>query len=277
MEMSEERFVNALRAELDAVVARYEALVRAHEQTLSVVREREVDALRGEIAALRSECDRERARAADLGAEVASLRGKVSSLERDLASAREEAAREREAASAAVARATQAFEEERRRAAEVLAEARAAAEAAEELQGTFAAERSFVEACRGLEGSMLMAALEGALGRALDRTAATSAALKARGLDNVLAQAVRERGRQVTQAPLLEREKAAIGALAAAANCALIIPEAGVRFSPGSMDKAASVSDPAEEGNVVECLVPGLRLAGTDGSLVLPRVVVATG
>jgi len=49
MEMSEERFVNALRAELDAVVARYEALVRAHEQTLSVVREREVDALRGEV------------------------------------------------------------------------------------------------------------------------------------------------------------------------------------------------------------------------------------
>ncbi|HLM73961.1 MAG TPA: hypothetical protein VK459_14750 [Polyangiaceae bacterium] len=275
--MSGESFVSALRAELEAVVARYEALVRAHEQTLSAVREREADGLRREIAERRAEGDRGRAREAELSAEVAALRGKVASLERDLAGAKEEAAREREAAREAIAKATQAIEEERKRSSEIQAEARAAAEAAEELQGTFAGERKFVEASRGLEGSMLMTALEGALGRALDRSAATSAALKARGLDNVLAQAVRERGRQAAQAPLLEREKSAIGALAAAAGCSLIIPDAGVRFSPGSMDKAASVSDPAEEGNVVECLVPGLRLAGTDGSLVLPRVVVATG
>ena len=275
--MSGETFVTALRAEFEAVVARYEALTRAHEQTLSAVREREADGLRGEIAALRAEGERARAREADLGSEVLALRGKVSALERDLAAARAEALREREAASAAVAKAAEAVEEERKRASALEVEARAAAEAAEELQGTFASERRFVEACRGLEGSMLMTALEGALGRALDRTAAASAALKARGLDNVLGQAVRERGRQAAQAPLLERERAAIGALAAAAGCSLIIPDAGVRFSPASMDKAASVSDPAEEGNVVECLVPGLRLSGTDGSLVLPRVVVATG
>jgi chromosome segregation protein len=275
--MSGESFVFALRAELEAVVARYEALVRSHEQTLSAVREREAEALRGEMAALRAESDRGRAREADLSAEVGALRGKVSSLERDLSAARDEAAREREAAAAAIAKMREAIEDERKRSGELLAEARAAAEAAEELQGTFAAERRFVEASKGLEGSMLLTALEGALGRALDRSAATSAALKARGIDNVLAQAVKERGRQAAQAPLLERERSAIGALAAAAGCALIIPEAGVRFSPGSMDKAASVSDPAEEGNVVECLVPGLRLAGTDGSLVLPRVVVATG
>lgn len=275
--MSGESFVSALRAELEAVVARYEALARAHEQTLSAVRERDADALRGQIAALRSEVERARAREADLSAEVSALRGQVSSLERDLASAKDEAAREREAAKTALEKATKAIEEERKRGRELEAEARAAAEAAEELQGTFAEERKFVEACRGLEGSLLMTALEGALGRALDKTAATSAALKSRGLDNVLAQAIRERGRQAAQAPLLERERSAIGALAAAAGCSLMIPDAGVRFLPGSMDKAASVSDPAEEGNVVECLVPGLRLAGTDGSLVVPRVVVATG
>lgn len=275
--MSGESFVSALRAELEAVVARYEALARAHEQTLSAVRERDADALRGQIAALRSEVERARAREADLSAEVSALRGQVSSLERDLASAKDEAAREREAAKTALEKATKAIEEEQKRGLKLEAEARAAAEAAEELQGTFAEERKFVEACRGLEGSLLMTALEGALGRALDKTAATSAALKSRGLDNVLAQAIRERGRQAAQAPLLERERSAIGALAAAAGCSLMIPDAGVRFLPGSMDKAASVSDPAEEGNVVECLVPGLRLAGTDGSLVVPRVVVATG
>jgi hypothetical protein len=43
------------------------------------------------------------------------------------------------------------------------------------------------------------------------------------------------------------------------------------------MDKAATASDPAEEGNVLECLLPGLRRVGTDGSLVFPRVRVATG
>jgi chromosome segregation ATPase len=75
MEMSGESFVTALRAELEAVVARYEALTRAHEQTLSAVREREADGLRGEIAALRAEGERARAREADLSSEVASLRG----------------------------------------------------------------------------------------------------------------------------------------------------------------------------------------------------------
>lgn len=275
--MSGESFVGALRAELEAVVVRYEALVRAHGQTLSAVREREADGLRAEIAALRAEGERGRTREAELSAEVSALRGKVSSLERDLAAVKDDAAREREAAKAALEKAAKAVEEERKRASELEAEARAAAEAAEELQGTFAAERKFVEACRGLEGSMLLVALEGALGRALDKTAATSAALKARGLDNVLSQAVRERGRQAAQAHLLERERTALGALAAAAGCSLIIPEAGVRFSPTAMDKAVTVSNPAEEGNVVECLVPGLRLAGTDGALVVPRVVVASG
>jgi hypothetical protein len=43
------------------------------------------------------------------------------------------------------------------------------------------------------------------------------------------------------------------------------------------MDKAMVQADPAEEGNVLECLMPGLRLAGTDGALVFPRVLVATG
>jgi hypothetical protein len=272
-----ESFTAALRAELDAVIARYEALVRAHGEALVAVRARDAEARSSEIAALRAEGERTRAREGELVAEVASLRVRVRELERDLALAQDEAAREREVAKAVAAEAKEALERERRRSADLEVEARAASEAAQALEGTFASERRFVEACVGLEGSMLMEALKGALGRELEKTAAAYGALKARGLDNLLAQAVKERGRSAVQAPLLERERSAIGALAAAAGCALIVPETGARFSAASMDKASTVSDPAEEGNVIECLVPGLRLAGTDGSLVLPRVVVATG
>ena len=79
------------------------------------------------------------------------------------------------------------------------------------------------------------------------------------------------------QAPLLEREKSALPGMAAAAGCELIAPATGTKFSPQSMEKASTVSEPAEEGNVVECAMPGLRRSGTEGALVFPRVVVATG
>lgn len=275
--MSGESFTAALRAELDAVVARYEALVRAHGEALSSVRDRDVEALRGEVAALRAEGERQKAREGELQAEVASLRAKAEGLERELAQAREEAAREREAARAAVKAAEEALEQERKRSVELEAEARVAAEAAQALEGTFAAEKAFVAACGGLEGSMLMEALRAALGQDLRAAPATYGALKARGLDATLAHAARERGRHAAQAPLLDREQRALSGLAAAAGCELIVPATGAKFSASSMDKASTVSDPAEEGNVVQCLVPGIRLAGTDGALVLPRVVVASG
>jgi hypothetical protein len=246
--MSDESFAAALRAELDAVVARYEALVRA----LASLGGRETDALRAEAARLASENQRLTAAEADRKAEVAALTARVAGLSRDL-------------------------DEARARADRLEIEARAALDATMSYEEQFAGERRFVEAGRDLGGSLLGEALAAAVGRALEPGSATFAVLKARGLETALVAAVRDRGRSAVSAPLLDRERTALAALAAAAGAELLAPPPGTRFSAASMEKASAVSEPAEEGNVVACAMPGLRRAGTDGALVFPRVVVATG
>lgn len=250
-----ESFASALRAEIDAVVGRYEALVRA----LAEVGSREADALRAEVLRLTAEVDRARAEGAAQAAEITKLSvlaaeraRRVEELEGELRRARDKAGELEKAAERAQAT-TQAYEEQ------------------------FAAERKFVDACGPLAGSLLEEVIVANLGRAVDGTSATFALLKARGLEATLAAAFKDRGRSTGHAPLLEREKAALPALAAAAGCELIVPVDGTRFSAGSMEKGGSVSDPAEEGNVVSTAMPGLRRAGTEGALVFPRVVVATG
>jgi hypothetical protein len=50
----------------------------------------------------------------------------------------------------------------------------------------------------------------------------------------------------------------------------------GQRYSAATMDKAGERAEPADEGLVVACVMPGLRLAGSAGSLVHPRVIVGT-
>jgi hypothetical protein len=80
----------------------------------------------------------------------------------------------------------------------------------------------------------------------------------------------------VARAPLTDDERAALAALAAASGCVLVEVPAGARFHAGTMDKAATRSEPSEEDLVLECLAPGLRLEGTTGSLVHPRVLVGT-
>lgn len=245
-------FALALRAEIDAVVARYEALARAHEETVSAVRARETDALGKELSEARLERDRLRAEAGEQRAEIATLRAELQAISRDLDAARA-------------------------RAEELVGAARSAGEAARALAEQFVAEDRFVTACAGLSGSLLGEALKSALGREIAADPATYAALKGRGLEIVLTLTFKERGRSVVQAPLLERERAALPGIAAAAGCELLIPTPGTRFAATAMDKASSVSQPAEEGNVVECLIPGARRSGTEGALVLPRVVVATG
>jgi len=223
-----ETFAAALRAEIEAVVTRYEALVASrNEMAAELSGAREAEGLRKEFDALREERDA-------LARELAEARTKIRELEAQAASA-------------------------------------------SELAEQFTAEKRFVEACAGAVGTMLGDALRSALGREIERSPAAYAALKAKGLEAVLIGAFKERGRSVGGAPLLEREKSPLSALAVAAGCELVTPEAGVRFVAASMDKAASVSDPAEEGNVVECLLPGLRRSGTEGALVFPRVRVATG
>jgi hypothetical protein len=250
-----ESFAGALRAELDAVVGRYEALVKA----LAELSGREAEGLRAELARaaaenerLRAEVEAQRAENERLGARAGELSLRVAELEREVTGSR-----------------ARASELER------TAQAAQAAQAAYEEQ--FAAERRFVDAAREIAGSMLGEALQTILGRALDAASPTYAALKARGLEATLSAALKERGRSSAQAPLLERERAVLGALAAAAGCELITPAAGTRFTAASMEKGGAVSDPAEEGNVVSCAVPGLRRAGTDGALLFPRVIVASG
>jgi hypothetical protein len=233
-------------------VARYEALCRAHEETLSVVRARDSEALGQELASARVERDRLRIEAGEQKAEIATLRVEIQAISRDL-------------------------EVARARAAELEGAAREAGETVRALSEQFAAEDRFVTACAGLEGSLLGEALKTSLGREIVANPATYAALKGRGLEIILSLTFKERGRSVVQAPLLERERAALPGLAAAAGCELLTPTAGTRFTATAMDKASSVSQPAEEGNVVECLIPGARRSGTEGALVLPRVVVATG
>lgn len=310
-------FVSAMRAEIEAIVARYEALVRSHQEALAAARESEVAKLKQDLATASQNlstmlADRERAKAleADLRGQIKAQTARADRLDADLREARALADRERAAGQEAQARLRELADEARRQAdeareearrkieaareearrqieaakaeaqkqlAQVEGELRSAQQEAESLSGAFASERAFLDACRGLDGSGLLDAIRSAFGAELVANPTTYAALKERRLDNVLSLALKERGRLVVAIPLQDRERAALRGLAEAAGCELIAPEHGVRFSASSMDKASTTPDPAEEGNVLECLLPGLRLAGSDGSLVFPRVLVATG
>jgi len=254
-----EIFSSALRAEIEGLVARYEALVKSRLEDLERSGSRDAEGLRSEISSLRHE--REAA-----GRELSSLRSERDSLSRELSTLRAE--RDGLARELAEAKARMSSLE---------AEARAGAAAASALEEQFHGEKKFVAAAAGAAGTMLEDALRAAIGRDLEPSPSLYATLKSKGLEAVLVHAFKERGRTVAQAPLLEREKSVLGPLASAAGCELVAPAHGTRFSPSSMEKAATASDPAEEGNVVESLLPGLRRAGTEGSLVFPRVRVATG
>ena len=295
-------FAAAMKAEVEAVVARYEALARAHQEALAAARDQETARLKGEISLLLSDRERSKTQDTELRAQLKQSAARVELLERDLAAARDlaqraEAARaeaqkkidtvsaegQRKLADAAAKQEALRVEAEAR-----IAEARRKAELAErELDSTrhvadslneaFAVERALVDAAQGLDGTLLHEALRGALGAEWSPSPAVYAQIKARRPDALLSLAIKDRGRQVLTTALSEREKIALRALATAAGCELIAPEHGARFSVTAMDKASTEQDPAEEGNVLECLIPGLRLAGTEGAMVFPRVVVATG
>jgi hypothetical protein len=246
--MTDETFAAALRAELDALVGRYETLVR----TVAALGGRETDALRAEAARLAAENQRLRSELDARRADAERQSARVVDLEREL-------------------------EQSRARGDELERAAKEAALRSQDYEEQFSAERGFVEAAGEASGSLLGDALVAAIGRPLDATSASYAALKARGLEATLVAALRDRGRGALAAPLLPRERAALATLARAAGCELVEPAHGTRFAAASMEKAGTVSEPSEEGNVVSTAAPGLRRAGTEGALVFPRVVVASG
>lgn len=277
MTMSKDAFSAALRAEIEAVVARYEALARAHQESLFAIREQEVAKLRADVATLIAERERGKQAEADLKARLAESMTRAERLERELATARAAIEDEQRQTREAKARAEALAAESRRRVEQLGAELERAQSTAASLGEAFATERSFVEATRGLEGTLLYESLRAALGVEPAPSPSVFSELKSRRPETVLLQTVKDRGRTAASAPLSERESQALRKLAEAAGCELIVPERGVRFSSASMEKGATRSDPAEEGNVLDTLVPGLRMAGTEGAMVFPRVLVATG
>lgn len=141
----------------------------------------------------------------------------------------------------------------------------------------FTAERAFVAAVLPVAGSGLFDATQQAAGVPLEETPVCFGALKDRKLEAVLLQTVRERGRSATRMGLIHEERVALEAMAAAAGCELVDVATGQRFAAATMEKAGTRAEPAEEGNVLSCVMPGLRRAGTTGSLAHAKVIVATG
>jgi hypothetical protein len=244
-----DRDLNDARKQLAQALQRMEAL--QIEARASVEHER--DAARRAHAQHQAQ---HQAQLADLQAQLDAAREQLTLAQNELAQARSEATQ---------------------RIAQVEGALREVQQEADSLSEAFSSERAFIEACQRVDGTALHEALRQAFGAELTSSPATYAALKARRPDAILTHAFKERGRLIAAAPLTSPERGALASLASAGGCELIEPEHGVRFSSSAMDKAMVQADPAEEGNVLECLMPGLRLAGTDGALVFPRVLVATG
>ncbi len=270
-------WAHALRAELEAVVTRYEALARSHAATSA--RRDELEALEQQLAAFAARLKESESRAADLRARLAERDQQVARL----TTLHDNVSRERDT----VVADARLLAEELTRARAELAAARAdttrlqgqLAEMGTRVQSLdeqFERERAFVAALTGAAGSLLFDTTQLALGQAVEATPSCLGALKARKLEAVLAQAVRERGRTVQRHPLTEAEREALASMAEAAGCELIEVPAGARFASATMEKAGTRSEPSEEDHVLECVMPGLRAAGTQGAAVHPRVIVAT-
>jgi hypothetical protein len=272
-------WVTALRAQLDALVTQFEAQLKQHVAQTAGARQREIDALAHELATAaarlkeseqraRSVADLLKAREQEVGrlrAELEARHGEVATLTGELERARAENAK-------LVAEGAARRDEVRR----LESSLAALGQQVQTLDEQFVAERAFVAALLPVTGTLLFDAAQLALGQSIEAAPGCYGALKARKPDALLALVVRERGRTVGRHSLTAPERASLAALAEASGCELIEVPAGARFVSATMEKAATRSDPSEEDHVLECLMPGLRLAGTQGGLVHPRVLVAT-
>lgn len=275
--MRTDPFATALRAELDAVVSRYEALVRAHQDALDAVSGEHLRSLQARL----DQIERERAElssaVAQRDSEIARIRARLAELETSLAQARDALDAERASARELAARAAASVQQAERRTNALEARLGEVSGLSKMLDEVFDGERRFVSSCQRAAGTLFFDAVAQALGAAVEATPEVFGAIKAKRADVVLTHAIQDRGAKVVQMPLADTERAAMQGMAEAAGCELIVPDMGTRYSSQSMDRAATARDPAEEGNVVECLMPGLRLAGSAGALVFPKVKVGVG
>ncbi|MBL8603729.1 MAG: hypothetical protein JNK72_17515 [Myxococcales bacterium] len=274
-------WVHALRAQLDALIVGAEAQVAAQiagAAQLQSQREAALQASLDEAQRALQTAQEARDRSLDaqrsLEAEVARLEALVAASQRRHEEDAARVARAESEHSVLTARLEALGREAAEERASLLARVGALSERAEVLDEQFSAERDFVEAALAAKNTELFEALTQSFGAALEPTPAVLSALKTRRAEGVLTQALRLRGSM--KSALSVAERGALGALAAAAGCELIEPSEGTRFSALAMEKVATRSDPAFEGLVLGCLMPGLRLGGSAGSLLHPRVIVAT-
>lgn len=255
----------ALRAQLDAVVAQFEAQLRQHVAHSNARHASDLSGLNARIAELEQSLVASRAVQSQQAAELARLLGE-----------RERWTLEARQLQDALRAQTAELDRLRDELSDRDDEARALAAQVQSLDAQFAAERDFVAALSGVAGSQLFDAAQVTLGAALEPTPGCYGALKAKRMDAVLAGAMRERGRGSVRSALTDDERRALAAGAAAAGCELVEAPVGQRYSAATMDKAGERAEPADEGLVVACAMPGLRLSGSAGSLVHPRVIVGT-
>lgn len=255
----------ALRAQLDAVVAQFEAQLRQHVAYTSAQSARDLAGQDARITELEQSLAASRAVQSQQATELARLLGER---ERYTLEARQLQDTMR-AQAAELARVQSEL-------AERDDEARALAAQVQSLGAQFTAEREFVTALLGAAGTGLLEAAQASLGAALEATPGCYGLVKTRRMDAVLAGAVRERGRSAARSGLTAEERAALAKAAAAAGCELVEPDVGQRYNAAAMEKAGERAEPADEGLVVACVMPGLRLAGTAGAVVHPRVIVGT-
>lgn len=273
-------WVHCLRAQLDAVVTGVEAQIAQHVAAQHGLWARSLEARTAERDALARALDAGAQELAQARAETAAMGERAARAEAALGALQVEHAGLVQTRDGLVAQVA-ALHEAQSRDAQALHDLRSQlgdlGERVVALDEQFAQEKAFVEAALSVRGEGLFDALQQHLGTSLEASPGCYGALKARKPDAVLLGALRERGRSVQRDPLSPDESEALEAIARAAGCALVTVSPGTRFNAAQMERASTRSDPAEEGNVLECVLPGLRLAGSPGSLLHPRVVVATG
>jgi hypothetical protein len=252
-------WLHAMRAEIDALVLRFEAQLKQHIANSNAVRAQDHATLQAAVTSAQNALkDHQRTadslamRLAERDQEIATLRSSVDTLRR-----------ERDEAVTAVTT--------------LRADVTSLGARVQSLDEQFVHEKSFVAAVLSATNTGIFEATQTSAGVAIEHSPQCYGAIKARKAEAILALAMRERGRTVARIHLTQDERIALGAMADAAGCQLIDVQIGQRFSSTTMEKAATRVEPADEDHVLECLMPGLRMAETTGAVVHPRVVVATG